>query len=128
MPPTVIVSYEEIQMKDAAAVIQVTASQKPMPSSRRGDVSFSVQGREIVDWWSEWSRQDHEIASDLRNLRPTARTVRVGGHDIEKEPVAAKISSLTLPDTIHRTTCDGVTEHLHFIALAYRIKDAEKKY
>ncbi len=61
-------------------------------------------------------------------LRPTSGAIRVGGHDIEKQPIAAKHQFAYIPDTIHPYDLLTVTEHLHFIALAYRIKDAEKKY
>src|SRR5690242_20787239 len=33
-------------------------------------------------------------------LRPTTGTIRVGGHDIEKEPVAAKQQFAYSPDTV----------------------------
>jgi len=61
-------------------------------------------------------------------LRPTAGVIRVSGHDIEKEPVAAKRHFAYIPDTVHPYDLLTVTEHLHFIALTYRIQDAEAKY
>src|SRR6266702_1558335 len=61
-------------------------------------------------------------------LRPTRGTIRVGGFDIEREPVAAKQQFAYVPDTIHPYDLLTVTEHLHFIALAYRIENAERKY
>jgi ABC-2 type transport system ATP-binding protein len=50
------------------------------------------------------------------------------GFDIEREPVAAKQQFAYVPDTIHPYDLLTVTEHLHFIALAYRVPDAEAKY
>src|ERR1041385_8930697 len=61
-------------------------------------------------------------------LRPSRGTIRVGGCDIERDPVAAKKQFAYLPDTIHPYDLLTVTEHLHFIALAYRVADAEAKY
>jgi len=61
-------------------------------------------------------------------LRPTSGTIRINGCDIEKEPVAAKQQFAYIPDTIHPYDLLTVTEHLHFIALAYRIENAERKY
>jgi ABC-2 type transport system ATP-binding protein len=61
-------------------------------------------------------------------LRPSAGTVRVGGFDIEREPVAAKRQFAYVPDTIHPYDLLTVTEHLHFIALAYRVANAEANY
>ena len=45
-----------------------------------------------------------------------------------KEPVAAKRRFAYLPDTIHPYDLLTVTEHLHFIALTYRVEHAESKY
>jgi ABC-2 type transport system ATP-binding protein len=61
-------------------------------------------------------------------LRPSAGMVRIAGHDIIREPVKAKGLFAYIPDTIHAYDLLTVTEHLHFIALAYRIADAEAKY
>src|SRR6266403_629874 len=61
-------------------------------------------------------------------LRPTVGRIRIHGYDIEKEPVAAKQQFAYIPDTIHPYDLLTVTEHLHFIALAYRIENAERKY
>src|SRR5438034_4321150 len=61
-------------------------------------------------------------------LRPTRGTIHVGGFDIEREPVAAKQQFAYVPDTIHPYDLLTVTEHLHFIALAYRVANAEAKY
>lgn len=61
-------------------------------------------------------------------LRPTTGTIRVGGFDIQREPIPAKRCFAYIPDTIHPYDLLTVTEHLHFIALAYQIKDAEAKY
>jgi ABC-2 type transport system ATP-binding protein len=61
-------------------------------------------------------------------LRPTDGTIRVGGFDIERDPIAAKRHFAYIPDTIHPYDLLTVTEHLHFIALTYHIADAERKY
>ncbi len=61
-------------------------------------------------------------------LRPSAGCIRVAGHDIEKDPVAAKQQFAYIPDTIHPYDLLTVTEHLHFVALTYRIKNAESRY
>src|ERR1039457_5995340 len=46
-------------------------------------------------------------------LRPTLGTIRVGGVDLEHEPVAAKQQVAYIPDTIHPYDLLTVTEHLH---------------
>jgi len=50
------------------------------------------------------------------------------GFDIEREPVAAKQQFAYVPTRFHPYDVLTVTEHLHFIALAYRVADAEAKY
>jgi ABC-2 type transport system ATP-binding protein len=61
-------------------------------------------------------------------LRPSSGMVRVGGHAIEREPVLAKREFAYIPDTVHPYDLLTVTEHLHFVALAYHVEDAEAKY
>ncbi len=61
-------------------------------------------------------------------LRPTAGRISVGGFDLEKDPISAKQRFAYIPDTVHPYELLTVTEHLHFVALAYRIKDARSKY
>jgi len=61
-------------------------------------------------------------------LRPSAGRIRIAGCDIEREPVAAKRRFAYIPDTVNPYELLTVTEHLHFIALTYRIERAETKY
>lgn len=61
-------------------------------------------------------------------LRGTSGSIRVAGCDIVKEPVAAKRRFAYIPDTIHPYDLLTVTEHLHFIALAYHLERAENNY
>ena len=60
-------------------------------------------------------------------LRPTSGSIKVGGFDIQNQSVAAKRLLAYIPDTIHPYDLLTVTEHLHFIALAYDVEDAEAK-
>jgi ABC-2 type transport system ATP-binding protein len=61
-------------------------------------------------------------------LRPSSGRVLIAGHDIERHPVEAKRAFAYIPDTIHPYDALTVIEHLHFIALAYRVPAAEAKY
>ncbi len=93
------------------------------------DLGFRVQPGEIVGLvGANGAGKTTTLRAITGILRPTAGTLRVGGHDIEKEPVAAKKLFAYIPDTVHPYDLLTVTEHLHFIALAYRIEDAEAKY
>jgi ABC-2 type transport system ATP-binding protein len=93
------------------------------------DLSFSVMPGEIVGLvGANGAGKTTTLRAITGILRPTSGTISINGNDIEKEPIAAKHQFAYIPDTIHPYDLLTVTEHLHFIALAYRIKDAEKKY
>jgi len=117
-------------MKDSTPVIQVDHFSKNYSEfAAVPDLSFSVRAGEIIGLvGANGAGKTTTLRVITGILRPTAGTIRVGGHDIEKEPLAAKHQFAYIPDTIHPYDLLTVTEHLHFIALAYRIKDAEKKY
>jgi len=117
-------------MNNADPVIQVEHFSKSYADfAAVRDLSFSVGAGEIVGLvGANGAGKTTTLRAITGILRQTAGTIRVGGHDIEREPVAAKHQFAYIPDTIHPYDLLTVTEHLHFIALAYRIRDAETKY
>ncbi len=93
------------------------------------DLSFTVRPGEIVGLvGANGAGKTTTLRTITGILRPTAGTIRVGGCDIQREAVAAKRQFAYIPDTVHPYDLLTVTEHLHFIALAYRIERAEEKY
>ena len=93
------------------------------------ELSFTVRPGEIVGLvGANGAGKTTTLRAITGILRPTRGTIRVGGCDLEQDPVAAKQQFAYIPDTVHPYDLLTVTEHLHFIALAYRIKDAESKY
>ena len=93
------------------------------------ELSFTVRPGEIVGLvGANGAGKTTTLRAITGILRPTLGTIRVGGCDLEREPVAAKQQFAYIPDTVHPYDLLTVTEHLHFIALAYRIKDAQAKY
>jgi ABC-2 type transport system ATP-binding protein len=93
------------------------------------DLSFAVRPGEIVGLvGANGAGKTTTLRAVTGILRPSAGTIRVGGHDIEKVSVEAKRAFAYIPDTVHPYDVLTVTEHLHFVALAYRIINAEKKY
>src|SRR5688572_235528 len=93
------------------------------------DLSFTVQPGEIVGLvGANGAGKTTTLRAITGILRPTTGRIHVAGRDIEKEPVAAKQQFAYIPDTIHPYDLLTVTEHLHFIALTYRIENAERKY
>ena len=111
-------------------VIEVTDFTKHYGSfAAVSDLSFAVRPGEIIGLvGANGAGKTTTLRAITGILRPTAGAIWVGGCDIEKEPVAAKQQFAYIPDTIHPYDLLTVTEHLHFIALTYRIKDAEAKY
>jgi ABC-2 type transport system ATP-binding protein len=93
------------------------------------DLSFAVRPGEIVGLvGANGAGKTTTLRAITGILRPSAGTIRVGGHDIERAPVEAKRAFAYIPDTVHPYDVLTVTEHLHFVALAYRISNAERKY
>ena len=93
------------------------------------DLSFAVHPGQIVGLvGANGAGKTTTLRAITGILRPTTGTIRVAGFDIERQPLEAKNRFAYIPDTIHPYDLLTVTEHLHFIALTYRIPDAESKY
>ena len=93
------------------------------------DLSFAVQPGQIVGLvGANGAGKTTTLRAITGILRATSGSIRVGACDIAREPVAAKHHFAFIPDTIHPYDLLTVTEHLHFVALAYRIKEPENKY
>ena len=54
---------------------------------------------------------------------PTSGEIRIAGHDLAKEPVAAKSALAFIPDEPHLFEYLTVEEHLRFVARLYRLGD-----
>ena len=93
------------------------------------DLSFCVHPGEIVGLvGANGAGKTTTLRAITGILRPTGGTIHVGGFDIQREPLEAKSRFAYIPDTIHPYDLLTVTEHLHFVALTYRIPDAEQTY
>jgi ABC-2 type transport system ATP-binding protein len=93
------------------------------------ELSFDVKPGEIVGLVGcNGAGKTTTLRAIAGILRPTSGRIRVGGFDIQKQSVAAKRLLAYIPDTIHPYDLLTVTEHLHFIALAYHVEEAEAKY
>lgn len=60
-------------------------------------------------------------------LPPTAGTIRVAGHDLAADPVAARGALAFLPDEPRLFEYLTVREHLNFVARLYGVADWERK-
>jgi ABC-2 type transport system ATP-binding protein len=86
------------------------------------DLSFEVRPGEIVGLVGpNGAGKTTTLRAIAGILRPGAGTLRVAGHDVVRDPVAAKRALAYVPDTPHPFDLLTVTEHLRFTALAYRV-------
>jgi ABC-2 type transport system ATP-binding protein len=115
---------------DAAPIIEVEGLCKNYGAFRAvEDLSFLVRPGQIVGLvGANGAGKTTTLRAITGILRPTAGIIRVAGFDIAREAVAAKRRFAYIPDTIHPYDLLTVTEHLHFIALAYHLRAAEAKY
>jgi ABC-2 type transport system ATP-binding protein len=60
-------------------------------------------------------------------IAPTRGTVAIAGHDLTREPVAAKRALAFIPDEPHLFDYLTTEEHLRFIARIYGVTDAEQR-
>jgi ABC-2 type transport system ATP-binding protein len=60
-------------------------------------------------------------------VRPTRGTITIGGHDLERDPVAAKRLLAFMPDEPHLFDYLTVEEHLRFTARLYQVPDVERR-
>ena len=92
------------------------------------DLSFQVGAGEIVGLVGPNGAGKTTTLRALAGiLKPTDGTIRIAGHDIARDTIAAKRELAFVPDTPNPFDAVTVTEHLRFTALAYRVKDAEAR-
>lgn len=60
-------------------------------------------------------------------LRPTAGTIVVAGHDLARDPIAARRSLGFVPDEPHLFDYLTVEEHLRFMARLYAVPDGDAR-
>jgi ABC-2 type transport system ATP-binding protein len=58
---------------------------------------------------------------------PTRGRIRVAGHDLAADPVAAKSALAFVPDEPHLFEYLTVEEHLRFVARLYRVSDVDRR-
>ncbi len=93
------------------------------------DLSFEVRPGEIVGLvGANGAGKTTTLRAIAGILRPTGGSIRVAGHALENEPVLAKRHLAYIPDIIHAYDLLTVTEHLHFVALAYHVENAPGQY
>lgn len=92
------------------------------------DLSFEVAPGEILGLVGpNGAGKTTSLRAFAGILKPSGGTIRVAGHDLQREAVAAKRAMAWVPDTPNPFELLTVSEHLHFTALAYGVEDADRR-
>jgi len=60
-------------------------------------------------------------------ISPTSGSVAIAGHDLQRDPIAAKRALAFIPDEPHLFDYLSVEEHLRFVARLYGVRDLESR-
>jgi ABC-2 type transport system ATP-binding protein len=92
------------------------------------DLSFQVQSGEVVGLVGPNGAGKTTTLHCLAGITvPTKGRIRVAGHDLAAEPVAAKSVLAFVPDEPHLFEYLTVEEHLRFVARLYRVADVDRR-
>jgi ABC-2 type transport system ATP-binding protein len=92
------------------------------------DLSFTVAPGEVLGLVGpNGAGKTTTLRSMVGIVRPTQGAVRVGGHDVVREPVAAKRLLAFMPDEPHLFEYLTVEEHLRFTARLYQVADVQRR-
>ncbi|HEY6060007.1 MAG TPA: ABC transporter ATP-binding protein [Gemmatimonadales bacterium] len=92
------------------------------------DLSFSVSPGEVLGLVGpNGAGKTTTLRSLVGIVRPTRGTIRIGSHDLEREPVAAKRQLAFMPDEPHLFDYLTVEEHLRFTARLYGVPDVDRR-
>ena len=92
------------------------------------DLSFAVQPGEVVGMVGpNGAGKTTTLRTIVGIIRPTRGSIRIDGHDLLAEPVAAKAALAFVPDEPHLFDYLTVEEHLQFVARLYGVGDAPAK-
>lgn len=90
------------------------------------DLSFRVAPGEVLGLVGpNGAGKTTTLRSIAGIIVPTAGSIRIAGHDLAAEPIAAKRRLALIPDEPHLFDYLTVAEHLSFIARLYGVPDAE---
>jgi ABC-2 type transport system ATP-binding protein len=92
------------------------------------DLSFTVGRGEVLGLVGpNGAGKTTTLRSIVGIVRPTEGVIRIGGHDLERDPVAAKSQLAFMPDEPHLFDYLTVEEHLRFTARLYQVADVERR-
>jgi len=92
------------------------------------DLSFAVAQGEVLGLVGpNGAGKTTTLRSLVGIIRPTRGRIRIGGHDLEQDPVAAKRLLAYMPDEPHLFDYLTVEEHLRFTARLYQVADVDNR-
>lgn len=90
------------------------------------DLSFTVRPGEVVGLVGpNGAGKTTTLRCLVGIIRPTSGSVRIAGHDLLADPIAAKAALAFVPDEPHLFPHLTVMEHLRFIGRIYRVADVD---
>jgi ABC-2 type transport system ATP-binding protein len=93
------------------------------------NLTFAVEPGEIVGLvGTNGAGKTTTLRATSAILRPSSGSIHICGHNLATHSLQAKQVLAYIPDQFQPYDLLTVTEHLHFIALAYRVSDAQSKY
>jgi ABC-2 type transport system ATP-binding protein len=113
---------------DAAPIIFVERFSKAYQSVQAvNDLSFTVRGGDILGLVGpNGAGKTTTMRAIAGIIPPTSGRLAVAGHDIQRDPIAAKSALAYVPDDPHLFEALTVWEHLQFTAATYRIGEFER--
>jgi ABC-2 type transport system ATP-binding protein len=92
------------------------------------DLSFTVGRGEVLGLVGpNGAGKTTTLRSIVGIVRPTEGVIRIGGYDLERDPVAAKSRLAFMPDEPHLFDYLTVEEHLRFTARLYQVAEVERR-
>ena len=92
------------------------------------DLSFVVRAGEVVGMVGpNGAGKTTTLRSIVGIIRPTRGRIRIAGHDLQSDPVAAKRALAFVPDEPHLFDYLTVEEHLQFVARLYGVSEATSR-
>jgi ABC-2 type transport system ATP-binding protein len=92
------------------------------------DLSFSLRGGEILGLLGpNGAGKTTTLRCMAGILRPSAGRIEIAGHDVVRDPVAAKRELAFIPDEPHFFPYLTVEEHLRFVARLYGVEDVARR-
>lgn len=92
------------------------------------DLGFSVAAGEVLGLVGpNGAGKTTTLRSLAGIIMPSAGTIRIAGHDLRRDPIAAKRQLAFISDEPHLFDYLTVGEHLRFVARLYGVTDAEAR-